>query len=355
MLAHDAGVLVAPPGTGKTVIACAAIAARQLPTLVLVHRRPLLEQWRTRLEATLGLSQKEIGQVGGGRRRRSGMVDLATIQSLKAIDDLNEFFSGYGMIVIDECHHLPAFSFEACVRRAPSRFFLGLTATPYRRDSLQEIIAMQCGPIRHRVATNEGPASSLTLDLRVRETAFGLGDAADAPIQEIFRLLVEDDARTELVCADVVAALRAGGRCLVLSQWKEHCRLLANRLQARGASPFVLEGGLGKRARAAIVERIENASPADELVVVATGQYLGEGFDCPQLDTLFLAFPIAFKGRLVQYTGRLMRTHEEKRSVRVYDYADTRVPVLRKMHMRRLATYKSLGFTRAAPTLTTAV
>jgi superfamily II DNA or RNA helicase len=144
----------------------------------------------------------------------------------------------------------------------------------------------------------------------------------------------------------VIGALAQGRRCLVLSQWKEHCTLLADRLRKRGVSPFVLEGGLGKRARAAILDEIVRAAPDAPLVVVATGQYLGEGFDCPQLDTLFLAFPISFKGRLVQYTGRLMRAYGNKTSARVYDYADIRVPVLRAMHTRRLATYKRLGFTR---------
>ena len=348
MLANEAGVLVAPPGTGKTVIACAAIAARGLPTLVLVHRKPLLEQWRAQLETLLGLTLKQIGQFGGGRRKRSGIVDLAMIQSLRAIDDLEEFFRGYGLIVIDECHHLPAFSFEASVRLAPVRCFLGLTATPYRRDGLQEIITMQCGPIRHFITPKDGPVADLVLELEVRETGLAIAGAGETPIQEVFRLLVEDEARTALVCDDVVEALGEGRRCLVLSQWKEHCRLVADGLRARGIAPFVLEGGLGKRARDAIVERIESTSPTDELVVVATGQYLGEGFDCPQLDTLFLAFPVAFKGRIVQYTGRLMRAREGKTSVRVYDYGDTRVPVLRKMHTRRLATYKSLGFTRAS-------
>ena len=142
-----------------------------------------------------------------------------------------------------------------------------------------------------------------------------------------------------------------GRRCLVLSQWKEHCRLLTAGLRARGVSPLVLEGGLGKKARDAIVQQIESTPTAEQLVVVATGQYLGEGFDCPQLDTLFLAFPVSFKGRLVQYTGRLMRACEGKTSVRVYDYADTHVPVLRAMHTRRLTTYKALGFTRGQPSL----
>ena len=277
------------------------------------------------------------------------------IQSLKAIDDLETFFSDYGLIVVDECHHLPAFSFEACIRRAPVRHLLGLTATPYRRDGMQEIVTMQCGPVRHRIATSEGPAGEINLQLEVRETEFAIAGAAETPIQELFRQLVENDARTALICDDVVDALAEGRRCLVLSQWKEHCRLLADGVRARGASPLVLEGGLGKRARAAILEQIDNTPPDEPLVVIATGQYLGEGFDCPQLDTLFLAFPVSFKGRLVQYTGRLMRAQERKTSVRVYDYADVKVPVLRAMHTRRLTTYRSLGFQRGqAPTLVTA-
>jgi superfamily II DNA or RNA helicase len=346
MLAHESGVLVAPPGAGKTVIACAMIAERKLPTLILAHSKPLLEQWRTQLQALLGLPSKQIGQRGGGRRRRTGIVDLAMIQSLKAIDDLEAFFSGYGLVVVDECHHLPAFSFESAVRRAPVRHVLGLTATPYRRDGLQEIVTMQCGPIRHQIATSEGPAAEIDLQLDVRETAFAVNGAAETPIQELFRLLVEDEQRRALVCADVIDALAEGRRCLVLSQWKEHCALLADGLRNQGISPFVLEGGLGKRRRAVLLDQIERTAPHEPLIVVATGQYLGEGFDCPQLDTLFLAFPISFKGRLVQYTGRLMRAHASKTSVRVYDYADVRVPVLRAMHARRLATYKTLGFTR---------
>lgn len=345
ILAWDDGVLVAPPGAGKTVIACAVIAERRLPTLILAHSKPLLEQWRTQLQTLLGLPSKQIGQRGGGRRKLTGIVDLAMIQSLKAIDDLEAFFSGYGLVVVDECHHLPALSFEAAVRRAPVRHFLGLTATPYRRDGLQEIVTMQCGPIRHQIATREGPAGEIDLQLEVRETAFTVAEAAQTPIQELFRLLAEDGARGALVCDDVVHALAEGRRCLLLSQWKEHCARLAEGLRNRGVSPFVLEGGLRKRARAALLDEIDRTAPDEPLVVVATGQYLGEGFDCPQLDTLFLAFPISFKGRLVQYTGRLMRAYENKTSVLVYDYADVRVPVLRAMH-RRLATYKSLGFRR---------
>ena len=346
VLASDDGVLVAPPGTGKTVIACAVVAARRLPTLVLAHSKPLLEQWRTQLQALLGLSSKQIGQIGGGRRKLTETIDLAMIQSLKAMDDLEAFFGCYGLIVVDECHHLPAVSFESYVRQAPARHFLGLTATPYRRDGLQEIITMQCGPIRHRIASSDGPAGDLSLDLRVRESNLVIAGAAESPIQKVFRLLVDNDARTALICDDVVEALNEGRHCLVLSQWTEHCHLLADGLRARGVSPLILEGSLGKRARAAIIKQIENSPPGEQLAIVATGQYLGEGFDSPQLDALFLAFPVSFKGRLVQYTGRLMRAREGKTTVRVYDYVDSHVPVLRAMHTRRLRTYKSLGFTR---------
>jgi superfamily II DNA or RNA helicase len=267
----------------------------------------------------------------------------------KAVDDLESFFAGYGLVVVDECHDLPAFSFESAIRRAPVRHFLGLTATPYRRDGLQEIVTMQCGPIRHQIATHEGPAGDIDLELRVRETTFAPAGADETPIHELFRLLVQDQERGGLVCDDVIEALAEGRRCLVLSQWREHCALLADRLHSSGAEPIVLEGGLGKRARSALIDRI-GCTPRDEpLVVVATGQYLGEGFDCPQLDTLFLAFPVSFKGRLVQYTGRLMRAHERKADVRVYDYADVSVPILRAMHTRRLATYKTLGFSYGHP------
>ena len=320
------------------------IAERKLPTLILAHSKPLLDQWRAQLQVLLGLSSKEIGQVGGGRRKRTGFVDLVMIQSLKAIEGLESFFGDYGLVVVDECHHLPAVSFETSVRRAPVRHFLGLTATPYRRDGLQEIVTMQCGPIRHTIAISDGPAGAIDLQLEVRETQFTLANAAETPIQEQFRQLVENEARTALVCDDVLAALSEGRRCLVLSQWKEHCNLLANGIRERGATPLILEGGLGKHARAAILDEIDNTPDEQPLVVIATGQYLGEGFDCPQLDTLFLTFPVSFKGRLVQYTGRLMRTSDKKTGVRVYDYADVRVPVLRAMHTCRLTTYRSIGF-----------
>ena len=264
------------------------------------------------------------------------MIDLGMMQSLKRVDDLEAFFSKYGFIVVDECHHLPAFTFEACVKRASVRYILGLTATPYRRDGLQEIITLQCGSIRH---TMEPIENSFSRTLFVRETSFIYSDDGDPPIQEIFRGLVRDDPRNESIRADVCQALTEGRRCLILSHWKEHCELLADGLRQRGKTPLVLIGSLGKKTRSAILGSIQ-----DMPVIIATGQYLGEGFDCPQVDTLFLTFPLSFKGKLVQYVGRVLRSHEDKSSVRVYDYVDTQVPILRKMYARRQRTYRSLRF-----------
>jgi superfamily II DNA or RNA helicase len=241
LLAHDQGVLVAPPGTGKTVMGCAIAGARGLPTLVFVHRKPLLDQWQAQITEHLGLPPKEIGQIGGGRDRRTGVVDLAMLQSLKGLPDPEAFFSRYGLIIVDECHHIPAVSFEACVKRAPVRYIVGLTATPYRRDGLQDIITMQCGPVRHTTTARQvESAADLALELKVRETPFTFPGPEDSSIQEVFRALVQDEGRTAMVAEDIVQALQAGRRCLVLSEWREHCRALAAQLGDRGKSPVVL-------------------------------------------------------------------------------------------------------------------
>jgi len=359
LLRHEQGVLVAPPGTGKTVIGCYVIAARKVPALVLLHRKPLLEQWRLQLISLLGLSSRDIGQVGSGRRKRTAVVDLAMIQSLRGMEDAEHFFADYGLIVVDECHHLPAFSFEAVVKRASVRYFLGLTATPYRRDGLQDIMTMQCGPIRYTMTIRQaGAMSRLALELVVRETAFAFQSTEGASIQQVFRALIKDDRRTSAICRDILEALASGRRCLILSERREHCRAFAERLTADGHTPILLEGGLSKRTREELMGGVRAGAAGKyvgpdgkvragaPLVVIATGQYLGEGFDCPQIDTLFLTFPISFKGKLIQYVGRAMRTAEGKSEVRVYDYADLYAPVLRKMHEKRLKTYQRLGFAR---------
>jgi superfamily II DNA or RNA helicase len=341
VLRHESGVLVAPPGAGKTVMGCYAVAKRNLPTLILSHRKPILDQWRTQLKRMLGLKPRQIGQVGGGRKRATGIVDLAMIQSLKRMEDLREFFSRYGFILVDECHVLPAVSFEQYVKQAPVRYILGLTATPIRRDGLQDLIFMQCGPLRYRMAESKDGLETI---LKTRPTNFRFEQREmEFSIQGIFQALSQDDSRNGLIVEDVVQALSEGRKCLVLSQRKEHCQRLVEMLKARGKVPELLTGDMGKKERAAVLQGVMEAPPEAEILLVATGQYLGEGFDCPKLDTLFLSFPISFKGKLIQYLGRIQRIYEGKMNAVVYDYSDDFVPVLKKMAWRRQKTYRSIG------------
>ena len=344
LVPHDLGMLVAPPGSGKTVIACALIAHRKLPTLVIVDRQPLVEQWRERLGDHLGITPKEIGQLGGGRNRAKGFIDIAMAQSLARREDLAEITSGYGLVIVDECHHVPAVTFERVVRQIPVRHWLGLTATPYRRDHLETLITMYCGPQRHRMNPNEVAGSEIERVLIAHATEHDQSGGPEVGIQDVFRSIVEDDERTAQICHDINRAASAGRNCLVLAQWTQHVEGLSSELKARGLETVVMRGGMGKKARAAATAEMQAKASVGGLVLVATGSFLGEGFDFPELDTLFLAFPLAFKGRVVQYVGRILRPTASKARVEVHDYVDVNVPVLSRMHAKRMITYLSLGF-----------
>lgn len=342
LAAHDLGTLVAPPGSGKTVVGCALIARHAVPTLLIVDRKPLVEQWHDRLVTHLGLSTKQIGQLGGGRNRARGIVDIAMVQSLARRDDLAELTAGYGLVIVDECHHVPAATFERVAREIPVRRWVGLTATPYRRDGLQGLMTMHCGPVRHRMADQPGSALR-ALDLIVHETEHQTAEDGQH-IQTIFRGLVEDEPRTRSICQDIASAVSAGRNCLVLTRWTEHLDQIVAVLHVQGLDPMVLHGGIGKKARAAITRQLSEPRPDGGLLLAATASLLGEGFDCPPLDTLFLAFPIRFKGNVVQYVGRVLRPTDTKIRIEVHDYVDSLVPVLTRMHDERRTAYATLGF-----------
>jgi superfamily II DNA or RNA helicase len=342
---HDRGVIVAPPGVGKTVMACAVIAHHDTPTLVLVDRKPLLDQWRDRLCEHVGLEPSQVGMIGGGKNIPTGIVDVAMIQTVARREQSAELFERYGLVVVDECHHLPAVSFEGCVRQAVSRRWLGLTATPYRRDGLEGIITLQCGPTRFEIAAKDATDASLVRrELIVHETNSEVTEDEATSIQAVFSAIVDDPQRTDQICADVHDAVAAGRTCLVLTQRTDHIDAIVDRLAQLGDDALVLRGGLGKKARAAVTDAITSRQGRAGIVLIATGSYLGEGFDWPELDTLFLAFPIAFKGRVVQYVGRLLRTHADKIRIELHDYVDVRIPVLDRMHTKRLPAYATLGF-----------
>ena len=353
LLAEESGVLAAATGFGKTVVAASVIAARGVNTLVLVHRRQLLDQWMTRLGTFLDLPPSSIGRIGGGRRKPGGVVDIATIQSLVRKDEVDDIVGDYGHLVVDECHHLSAVSFEAVVRRAKAKYVLGLSATVTRRDGHHPIVFMQCGPVRYRAgAKAEARRRPFRHRAVLRRTAFGLPDGIDGehpPIQQVYAALAENEARNTLIFEDVLAALETGRSPILLTERAAHADYFADRLERFARNVILLRGGLGAGQRREMLRRLDQIPDREERVLVATGRYAGEGFDDARLDTLFLAMPISWRGTLAQYVGRLHRLHPEKREALVYDYVDDEVPALRRMSERRVKGYNSLGYAVERP------
>jgi superfamily II DNA or RNA helicase len=348
LLAHDIGVFVGPPGIGKTVLGTYLVAERARSTLILVHRKPLLEQWIAQLAMFLGLNEKEVGQIGAGKRKPNGRLDVAMIQSLVRKDKVDDLVADYGHVIVDECHHLPAVSFEHVLSEVKARFIVGLTATPRRRDGHQPITEMQLGPVRYRVDVKSQVARRpFEHKLIVRETEFRLGsENIDSGIQEIYGGLARSDTRNRRILNDVIAVLQEGRSPIVLTERKEHVDYLADQLRGLVRHVVVLRGGMTAKDRRVSADQLASIPDAAERLVLATGRYVGEGFDDARLDTLFLAMPISWKGTLIQYSGRLHRHHPGKTEVRIYDYVDREVPMLVRMFEKRLRTYRAIGYAR---------
>ena len=354
LLNHDTGVLSATTAFGKTVVAAWMIAERGVNALILVHRRQLLDQWVERLSEFLGTSPKEIGRLGGGRKKLTGRVDVATIQSLVRNGVVKDCVADYGHVIVDECHHLSAHSFELVARRTKARYVLGLSATVNRKDGHHPIIFMQCGPIRHHVdAKAEASARPFEHSVFVRPTGFRPIWQADSDLriqfQDLYRELIVDSARNELIREDVLECVREGRSPLVLTERREHLELLAASLEADVQHVIVLQGKTGIRKSRAIANSLATIAPKESRVLLATGKYIGEGFDDPRLDTLFLTLPVSWHGTVAQYVGRLHRLYEDKTEVRVYDYADLNVPMLSRMFDRRCRGYEAVGYTVLLP------
>lgn len=348
LLLHDTGVLAATTGFGKTVVAAAIIAARKVSTLILVHRRQLMEQWAARLQSFLNLPKDSIGQIGGGVRRPTGIVDIAMIQSLAQGGVVDDLVAEYGQLIVDECHHLSAVSFEAVARRAKAKFVLGLSATVTRKDGHHPIIFMQCGPVRFRIdARSQAAEHPFGHRVVPRRTSFVLPPGLEQerpPIQQVYAALAADEARNAMIFNDVLQALEDRRSPIILTERKDHALLLAGRIFRFARNVIVLTGGIGAKQRRAAMQRLGDVSATDERVLIATGRYIGEGFDDARLDTLFLAMPISWKGTIAQYVGRLHRLYPTKLEVIVYDYVDESVPVLKRMSEKRIRGYKSLGY-----------
>ena len=346
MLQHDAGVLCAPTAFGKTVTASAMIARREVNTLVLVHRTELLKQWQERLLAFLGVGKGVVGTIGGGKARPTGRIDIAVMQSLSRQGEVNPLVEGYGQVIVDECHHVGAVSFDAILKRAKAKYVLGLTATPIRRDGQQPIIFMQCGPIRHTAATPAGAPQDLEVVPRSRFAQIDL--PSDAGIQDVFRHLANDQDRTSAIAAEIQEAFAQGRKVLVLTERTEHLDAIRAALNEHEPGPFVLHGRMSKKQRGALIAQLDALPPDAPRILLATGKLVGEGFDHPPLDTLVLAMPVSWKGTLQQYAGRLHREHASKTGVRIIDFVDAGHPALLRMWDKRQRGYRAMGYRIAA-------
>jgi superfamily II DNA or RNA helicase/very-short-patch-repair endonuclease len=354
MLRHDTGVLAATTAFGKTVVAAWLIAQRGVNTLVLVHRRQLLDQWIERLSMFLDISAKSIGRIGGGRSRPTGRIDVGIIQSLVRKGIVEDRVAEYGHVIVDECHHLSAHSFEQVARQAKARFVVGLSATVARKDGHHPIIFMQCGPVRHQVNARAQAASRpFEHVVLVQPTTFQPTKDRDpdkrVEFQTLYQELIDDQARTRRICEDVIDSVRSGRSPLILTERNDHLDRFEQEFVTRVDHVVVLRAGKGKKQRQAITERLAAIPRHEGRVILATGKYIGEGFDDPRLDTLFLTLPVSWRGTVAQYTGRLHRLYDGKREVRVYDYADLNAPMLARMFDRRCRGYEAIGYTILLP------
>ena len=349
MLMHDAGVFCAPTAFGKTVTAAAMIARRGVNTLVLVHRTDLLKQWQERLQAFLGVGKGVVGTISGGKCKPTGKIDIAVMQSLSKQGEVNALVENYGHVIIDECHHIGAASFDAILKATKAKYVLGLTATPIRRDGQQPIIFMQCGPIRHKATSAESAPHELEV---IPHSIFRqIEVSSDAGIQDVFRHLVTDQDRTAAICHEIKAAFDQGRKVLVLTERTEHLDAILAGLTDKVPTPFVLHGRDSKKLRATVISEMESLPPDAPRILLATGKLVGEGFDHPPLDTLVLAMPVSWKGTLQQYAGRLHREHATKTDVRIVDFVDSGHPALLKMWDKRQRGYRAMGY-RIASSIT---
>ncbi|MFO7657787.1 MAG: DEAD/DEAH box helicase family protein, partial [Bacteroidales bacterium] len=341
ILEHDTGVLCGTTAFGKTVAAIKLIAEKKVNTLIMVDKINLVSQWKERLEEFLLFREASrdggkpdernkkkkrsiIGQIGGGKNTLTGTIDIAIMQSLNRAGKVKDFVKNYGMVIVDECHHVSAFSFETILKQVSSRYVYGLTATPVRKDGHHPIIFMQCGPIRYRDDALKQAKNRPFEHFNVpRFTSFRPSfDKRDIPIYELYNGIATNKLRNQLITDDVVQCHKKGRNCIVLTERTAHVKLIAEELEKRIPDVITATGGMGVKKTRETMIQIANMPPKRPLTLIATGRYIGEGFDEPRLDTLFLAMPISWKGTLQQYAGRLHRLYKGKKEVLIYDYVD---------------------------------
>lgn len=360
---HDTGILSGTTAFGKTIVAIKLIAEKKINTLILVDKISLLTQWKDRVSEFLDINEtlpeepkkrgrkkkrELIGQIGAGKDTSSGIIDIAVMQSLSRQGEVKDLVQHYGLIIADECHHASAFTYEQILKTAKARYVYGLTATPTRKDGHHPILFMHCGPIRYRDNPRkqaENRPFDHTIIPRFTSLRVPLGmDVKDTTIQSLYTDIMENEFRNRQIVDDVLKNHDQGRNCLVLTLRTAHVEKLSKTLNEHIPNVISLTGGMGKKETRKAFNRIAEIPENKPFVLVATGHFIGEGFDEPRLDTLFLAMPISWKGTLQQYAGRLHRLYATKKEVRIYDYVDIQIPMLEKMYQKRLNGYASMGY-----------
>ena len=370
LLPYTNGVLHATTAFGKTVTAAAIIARKKVNTLVLVHSKALLTQWHERLTEFLNIDYLEpeeqkkrgrckafspIGCLDSSGNTLHGIIDIALVKSCLDDEGVKSFVQDYGMVIVDECHHVSSVTFEKVLKSIKAHTVYGLTATPIRKDGHQPIIFMQCGPIRFTAdAKSQIDKQSFDRFLIPRFTSYRSVSENKQSIASLYQSLSDDEMRNNLIVEDTRKTVNTGRTPIVLTNRTAHVSVLAEKLKATIQNVISLTGTCTAKEKREALQHLQTMSPDEQLVIVATGKYVGEGFDYPRLDTLFLALPISWKGLVAQYAGRLHRENEGKKDVRIYDYIDIHEPVCASMYRKRLKGYASIGyktFVTGQPTL----
>jgi superfamily II DNA or RNA helicase len=364
LLEHETGILSVPTAFGKTVIGASLIAERKCNTLILVHLQTLFDQWKKSLEQfleiheTLPETEKKlgrknicsvIGQIGSGKNTASGILDIALVQSLIHDNDVDEIVKDYGMVIVDECHHASSVNYEKVLGAVNAQYVYGLTATPKRQDGQHPITFMQCGAIRYfvdaKLQANKRDFDHYLIPCFTKFKKPLSQDEADWHITQIYTDLAKNEFRNQQITTDAINVSKAGRTPIILTQRKEHVICLSEMLKEQSNAHIItLIGTTSSKQKKATMDSLVEAPNNEPLIIVATGKYVGEGFDYPRLDTLLLASPIAWKGTLAQYAGRLHRDYPEKQNVIIYDYVDIHVPVLERMYHKRLNGYAQIGY-----------
>lgn len=360
LMPYTNGVLAATTAFGKTVTAAALIARKKVSTLVLVHSKALLLQWHERLTDFLEIEFAEpatsrkrgrkkvfspVGCLDSTSNTLHGVIDIALMQSCFENGEVRPFVREYGMVIVDECHHVSSITFENVLRHITAHHVYGLTATPIRKDGLQPIIFMQCGPIRFSAdAKTQIQKQSFLRYLVPRFTSYRSVTENRQSFALLSQSLAESELRNTLIVEDVLNAVTAGRTPIILTGRTSHVKLLSGMLKPHIANVIQLTGEGTAKSKREVLQGLHDIPQNSPLVIVATGKYVGEGFDYPRLDTLFLALPISWKGLVAQYAGRLHRENEGKADVRIYDYIDIHEPVCESMYRKRLKGYSVIGY-----------